>query len=206
MRRLLVVLCLTIIVSLPLNASATSSSDRMGLLNVAAGFFTYTYLNIEDAPDDGTDTVNFGPDLSAALITGGFAVTPDLYVLARFGFNIEWVDGDWQESTFQFGPGIRYDFLTDPIVAYGGIFLSYALQKIGTGGGGELYLHYLIPELFVGAEVPLHDQFSLGGQFAFGYLHCWAENKNDTPAGMVSVENELNGVSLGLLFSATVYF
>ncbi len=206
MHRFIIILFMVAITMLPLRAQEGSSSDRMGLLNVAAGLLTYTYLNVEDAPDDGTDIVNFGPNLSAALITGGFAVMPDLYVLARFGFNIQWVDGDWQESTFQFGPGIRYDFLTDPIVAYGGAFLSYALQKNGTGGGSELYQHYLVPELFVGAEVPVHDQFSIGGQFAFGYLHCWAEAKNDTPGGTVSVENELNGVSLGFFFSATVYF
>jgi len=172
-----------------------TAGDKMFLVGLQVPVIQFTH------DDDDNDALDFGLNPTAANLVFGFKPADPIWILARFGFNLHFDNGDNTRNDFILGAGARGDIPFDDFLGFGGLFLEYRYISLPEGTDISIHGIGIIP--FGGIEYLATDYFSIGGQVQIGYL--WTKGESSI-RGDMTVSTETNGMILALLISASIYF
>ena len=191
----------TILAIGPLALAATkqeSEEERTFLIGLQVPVLQFTH------DEDDNDNLDFGVNPVAANLVFGFQPTEPVWILARFGFNLHFAGDENTQNDMLLGVGIRGDFSFGKLVGLLGLFLEYHYYAFPQSDN-DLEAHGIGIVPFGGVEYMVTDYFSVGGQLHLGYLWVRAEADAAGPGGG-RISNEINGMILALILSASVYF
>ena len=214
MHRNLCIALLFILCTMPLAAQEegdSGSSDNTFLIGLQLPVVQFTHY------DDDSDFLTFGvgplstnnvllANPAPVALNFGFKPVDPLWILAKFGFNLNFAEDDNIQNQLTIGLGARIDIPMNDLVGFVGLMLEYNYFDFPSGNNdAECHGIGIVP--FAGLEYLVTDYFGVGGQLQLGYL--WLKQEQETQNGLgnavtVSVEN--HGMILALLLSASVYF
>lgn len=186
--------------------------DNKYLFSFSSDLLSYDYTKISTTYNTGTpgvgtveqkteqDNLHFAINPAAWNMYFGYKVTPRIYILGKFGFEINsgkvWKASDDRNTEYSFtaGPGIRFDMNKGPVVFYIGGTLCYSMSSD--------FIHLGVLESFGGLEIHINQYFSLGGKiYLQGFFGIY-----DTDINVSGRDPYVMGFATGMAFSASVYF
>ncbi len=211
MHRIVLIASLFLLFALPLTAQEEEvSDDNTFFIGIQLPVLQFVHY------DDDSDFLTFGvgplstnnillANPAPASLQFGFKPMDPLWILMRFGFNLNFANDDNVQNQLTIGIGARIDIPMDDIVGFVGLMLEYNFFDFPSSGN-DAQCHGIGIVPFGGIEYMVTDYFGVGGQLQLGYLWLRQERDTQSAIGTVRASIENHGMILALLLSASVYF